>query len=42
MTWGNPLLPEEGCHEVAGWWEQTCLRTFELANAFNPNAIRCS
>jgi len=30
---GTPLLPEEGCHEVTGWWEETCLRTSESANA---------
>ena len=21
MTRATPLLPEEGCHEVTGWWE---------------------
>jgi hypothetical protein len=30
---GTPLLPEEGCHEVTGWWEQPRLRTFKPANA---------
>jgi len=33
MTRDTPLLPEEGCHDVTGWWEETCLRTFEPANA---------
>jgi hypothetical protein len=34
MSRDTPLLPEEGWHrKVTGWWEESCLRTFEPANA---------
>ena len=37
-----PLLPEEGCHEVTGWWERpfTPSRTTPAGFARHPSLLK--